>query len=134
MHRNDPEPSDKDILRTRQVSENNENVFSPPPPTPTTRIRRLTESQDKPNQGPTVFDQRKADHKKKWENGIPERTKITMFDLIYYNPSDGNRMSNSSSLRSSRAPSVGNANKMKVDFVPRFDIFKLMNFNFCEIL
>eukprot|EP00093_Oithona_nana_P009346 09346.XXX_223833_222253_1 [CDS] Oithona nana genome sequencing. len=29
-----------------------------------------------------------------------------MFDLIYYNPSDGNRMSNSSSLRSSRAPSV----------------------------
>ena len=60
VHRNDPEPSDKDILRTRQVSENNENVFSPPPPTPTTRIRRLTESQDKPNQGPTVFDQRKG--------------------------------------------------------------------------
>lgn len=94
----------KDILRLRQVSENHD-VFSPPPSTPT-RIRRLTESHDKPNFNSTVFDQRKADHKKKWENGIPERTKITMFDLIYYNPSDGNRMSNSSSLRSSRAPSV----------------------------
>jgi len=94
----------KDILRLRQVSENHD-VFSPPPSTPT-RTRRLTESHDKPNFNSTVFDQRKADHKKKWENGIPERTKITMFDLIYYNPSDGNRMSNSSSLRSSRAPSV----------------------------
>jgi hypothetical protein len=98
------EPANKDILRLRQVSENHD-VFSPPPSTPT-RIRRLTESHDKPNFNSTVFDQRKADHKKKWENGIPERTKITMFDLIYYNPSDGNRMSNSSSLRSSRAPSV----------------------------
>ena len=55
---------------------------------------------------PTVFDQRKADHKKKFNDGIPERTKLTMFDLIYYNPADGNRMSNSTSLRSSRAPSV----------------------------
>ena len=48
---------------------------------------------------PTVFDQRKADHKKKFNDGIPERTKLTMFDLIYYNPSDGNRMSTSTSLR-----------------------------------
>ena len=55
---------------------------------------------------PTVFDQRKADHKKKFNDGIPERTKLTMFDLIYYNPSDGNRMSTSTSVRSSRAPSI----------------------------
>ncbi len=47
----------------------------------------------------SVFDKRKADHKKKFNNGIPERNKMTMFDLIYYNPSDGSRMSNSSSRR-----------------------------------
>ncbi len=105
-------PIPSPVLRTRQLSgPGQEQPFSPPPPT---RTRRLTESRDSiclapgtPAPGPTVFDQRKADHKKKFVDGIPERTKITMFDLIYYNPSDGNRMSNSSSRRSSRAPSVG---------------------------
>ncbi len=47
----------------------------------------------------SVFNKRKADHKKKFNNGIPERSKMTVFDLIYYNPSDGSRMSNSSSRR-----------------------------------
>ena len=96
------------ILRTRQNSENlPTEVFSPP--SQVSRTRRITESStaaEKPSLPPTVFDQRKADHKKKFVEGVPERTRITMFDLIYYNPSDGNRMSNSSSLRSSRAPSV----------------------------
>ena len=91
------------ILRTRQNSENLPEVFSPPQ---VPRSRKITESSEKPSLPPTVFGQRKADHKKKFDEGVPERTRITMFDLIYYNPSDGNRMSNSSSLRSSRAPSV----------------------------
>ena len=91
------------ILRTRQNSENLPEVFSPPQ---VPRTRKITESSEKPSLPPTVFDQRKSDHKKKFGDGVPERTRITMFDLIYYNPSDGNRMSNSSSLRSSRAPSV----------------------------
>ena len=96
------------ILRTRQNSENlpSSEVFSPP--SQVSRTRKITESSsaEKALLPPTVFDQRKADHKKKFVEGVPERTRITMFDLIYYNPSDGNRMSNSSSLRSSRAPSV----------------------------
>ena len=83
-------------------------VFSPPQ-VPSSRTRKMTESSEKPGLPPTVFDQRKADHKKKFVEGAPERTRITMFDLIYYNPSDGNRMSNSSSLRSSRAASVDGA-------------------------
>ncbi len=47
----------------------------------------------------SVFNKRKADHKRKFNNGVPERDKMTMFDLIYYNPSDGSRMSTSSSRR-----------------------------------
>jgi len=83
------------------------------------RLSRLssTETQqgaEKISQEPTVFDKRKADHKKKFTQGPPERTKITMFDLIYYNPNGGSRMSTdtsaepspSSSARTSRANSV----------------------------
>ena len=84
--------------------------------------RRLTESKDAPSQhlGPTVFDVRKADHKKKFAKDVPERKSITMFDLIYYNPSSGDRMtptgssgastpSKSGSKRSSRANSNADA-------------------------
>ena len=80
--------------------------------------RRLTESKETPFQqlGPTVFDVRKADHKKKFAKDVPERKQIKMFDLIYYNPSTGDRMtptgssgastpSKSGSIRSSRANS-----------------------------
>ena len=85
--------------------------------------RRLTETKDAPltQLGPTVFDVRKADHKKKFAKDVPERKKITMFDLIYYNPSTGDRMTPTgssgastpskcgSSLRSSRANSNADA-------------------------
>ncbi len=54
----------------------------------------------------SVYDRRKADHKRKFNAGVPERKKMTMFDLIYYNPSEGARMSNSSSRRASRASSI----------------------------
>jgi len=50
----------------------------------------------------SVFDKRRALHKRKFNEGVPDRQKMTMFDLIYYNP-EGNRMSNSSSRRTSRA-------------------------------
>ena len=70
--------------------------------------------------GPTVFDVRKADHKKKFAKDVPERKRITMFDLIYYNPSTGDRMtptgssgastpSKCGSIRSSRANSTADA-------------------------
>jgi len=36
---------------------------------------------------------RKIDHKRKFMNGVPERSAMTMFDLIYYNPANGHRMS-----------------------------------------
>ena len=44
-----------------------------------------------------MYDKRKAEHKHKFNAGVPERKRMTMFDLIYYNPSEGHRMSNSSS-------------------------------------
>merc|ERR1719188_1904459 len=47
-----------------------------------------------------------AEHKHKFNAGVPERKRMTMFDLIYYNPSEGQRMSNSSSRRTSRTSSV----------------------------
>lgn len=50
------------------------------------RQRRITEARDSieslENRDPTVFEIRKADHKKKFTTGIPERTQITMFDLV----------------------------------------------------
>ena len=70
-------------------------------PSPTKR--RLTvaggESGSKDGLPATVFNRRKSDHKKKFSGGVPERGKMTMFDLIYYNPEEGHRMSNSSSRR-----------------------------------
>jgi len=39
------------------------------------------------------FMRRKLDHKKKFMRGVPERGSMTMFDLIYYNPEYGQRMS-----------------------------------------
>ena len=96
-------------MRTRKISEHNvpaELLDNLPP-----RTRKLTDTSsvtsEKPAKTPTVYNQRRADHLKKFKEieGIPERKKLTMFDLIYYNPSDGNKMSNPSSLRSSRAPS-----------------------------
>ena len=53
-----------------------------------------------------MYDKRKAEHKHKFNAGVPERKRMTMFDLIYYNPSEGHRMSNSSSRRNSRTSSV----------------------------
>jgi len=123
-------------LALRQFSENSttgtalSEVLSPPPPPPASlpitpnRTRKLTETSITSmaeklalTANPTVFDQRKADHKKKFNDGIPERTKLTMFDLIYYNPSDGNRMSTSNSLRSSRAPSVDDRGRENEDAI-----------------
>ncbi|TRY74874.1 hypothetical protein TCAL_07132 [Tigriopus californicus] len=53
----------------------------------------------------SVFHRRRADHKRKFTQGVPERGQMTMFDLIYYNPQHGSRMSTSSSRRTSRASS-----------------------------
>jgi len=39
------------------------------------------------------FMRRKLDHKRKFMRGVPERGSMTMFDLIYYNPEHGQRMS-----------------------------------------
>jgi len=36
---------------------------------------------------------RKLDHKRKFMKGVPDRSAMTMFDLIYYNPDNGTRMS-----------------------------------------
>lgn len=68
--------------------------------------RRATDTKEPVNHHPaSVFHRRRADHKKKFTQGVPERGQMTMFDLIYYNPQNGSRMSTSSSRRTSRASS-----------------------------
>ena len=39
------------------------------------------------------FIRRKQEYKRRFLEGVPERSKMTMFDLIYYNPENGPRMS-----------------------------------------
>ena len=78
------------------------------------RVRRLTESSNATYvEDATVFDKRKADHKRKFLNGVPSRSKMTIFDFIYHNPSDGSRMastaSNASSRRNSRNSSCSSS-------------------------
>ena len=52
------------------------------------RPRRITEAQESladglENLDPTIFESRKADHKRRLtQSGIPERTNMTMFDLV----------------------------------------------------
>jgi hypothetical protein len=92
------------------------NFMHSPPPRPIGRQRRLTETSNgrtvelmgcsQVTTSSSVYDRRKADHKRKFNAGVPERKRMTMFDLIYYNPTEGTRMSNSSSRRGSRASSV----------------------------
>jgi len=72
--------SDSPILRKA--------ISSPKP----ARIRRTTESRSTLGDR-SQFLRRKLDHKRKFSGGVPERGSLTMFDLIYYNPSHGQRMS-----------------------------------------
>ena len=51
------------------------------------RIRRTTESSRSTIGDRSQFLRRKLDHKKKFSGGVPDRGNLTMFDLIYYNPS-----------------------------------------------
>ena len=75
-----PGPGDSPILRAA--------ITTPRP----ARIRRTTESRSTLGDR-TQFQRRKMDHKKKFSGGVPERGNLTMFDLIYYNPTYGQRMS-----------------------------------------
>ena len=56
------------------------------------RARRLTGPKSV-EKSVSQFMRRKADHRKKFQKGVPERGSMTMFDLIYYNPEHGHRMS-----------------------------------------
>ena len=70
------------------------------------RTRKLSETSAQSVS--TLYRERKANHKAKFKemgDEIPERTKLTMFDLIYYNPTDGKKMSNPATRKSSRMPS-----------------------------
>lgn len=58
------------------------------------RVRKLTESKSATQDlERSKFMRRKMDHKKKFMRGVPDRGSMTMFDLIYYNPEHGPRMS-----------------------------------------
>jgi hypothetical protein len=39
-----------------------------------------------------AYIRRKAEHRRRFMGGVPERGRMTMFDLIYYNPENGSRM------------------------------------------
>lgn len=108
--------SPKEPLRTRKLSENNcqlqaETVDNSREKLTNSRTRKLSESSVQSVS--TVYKERKANHLKKFKemkpDEIPEQTKLTMFDLIYYNPTNGSKMSNPSSRRTSRAPSPDRA-------------------------
>merc|ERR1719397_145182 len=55
------------------------------------RVRRGTESEMVKER--SQFMRRKQEHKRRFLKGVPERGRMTMFDLIYYNPENGPRMS-----------------------------------------
>jgi len=55
------------------------------------RVRRGTESEMTKER--SQFMRRKQEHKRRFLKGVPERGRMTMFDLIYYNPENGPRMS-----------------------------------------
>ena len=74
------QPPDSPILRSA--------ILTPKP----ARVRRTTESRSTFGDR-NQFHNRKQVHKAKFSKGVPERTNLTMFDLIYYNPQDGKRMS-----------------------------------------
>ena len=55
------------------------------------RVRRGTECEMVKER--SQFMRRKQEHKRRFLKGVPERGRMTMFDLIYYNPENGPRMS-----------------------------------------
>merc|ERR1719318_1397627 len=65
-------------------------ISAPMSPKPA-RIRKNTEGRSVGER--SQFMRRKLDHKRKFMRGVPERGSLTMFDLIYYNPEYGQRMS-----------------------------------------
>eukprot|EP00092_Neocalanus_flemingeri_P040786 GFUD01044402.1.p1 GENE.GFUD01044402.1~~GFUD01044402.1.p1 ORF type:complete len:880 (+),score=305.46 GFUD01044402.1:604-3243(+) len=67
-----------------------EAVTAPIAPKPA-RVRKITEGRSVGER--SQFMRRKLDHKRKFMRGVPERGSMTMFDLIYYNPEYGQRMS-----------------------------------------
>jgi len=67
-----------------------EAISAPLTPKPA-RVRRITEGRSVGER--SQFMRRKLDHKRKFLRGVPERGSLTMFDLIYYNPEYGQRMS-----------------------------------------
>ena len=64
-----------------------ESLLQPAP----ARVRRVTETRGEKER--SQFMRRKQEHKKRFLRGVPERGNMTMFDLIYYNPEHGQRMS-----------------------------------------
>lgn len=56
------------------------------------RVRRTTDSRSTLGER-TQFHNRRKDHKARFSKGVPDRNNLTMFDLIYYNPMHGQRMS-----------------------------------------
>jgi len=64
-----------------------ESLLQPAP----ARVRRTTETRGEKER--SQFMRRKQEHKKRFLRGVPERGNMTMFDLIYYNPEHGQRMS-----------------------------------------
>jgi hypothetical protein len=72
--------------RNRKLSE----PSSPPAP----RHRRVS-GRPPAAGGASAHIRRKAEHRKRFVGGVPERRSMTMFDLIYYNPENGSRMQQS---------------------------------------
>ncbi|QQP32561.1 Uncharacterized protein FKW44_024091, partial [Caligus rogercresseyi] len=73
------------------------------------RHRTLSEASSSSLIAQEVFDQRKADHKKRFVKGVPERSSMTVFDFIFHNPSEGQKMTVEEDGPSSSSPSIRNS-------------------------
>jgi hypothetical protein len=69
--------------------------LSEPSSPPATRHRRVSGRPPPAGGAASAHIRRKAEHRKRFVGGVPERRSMTMFDLIYYNPENGSRMQQS---------------------------------------
>jgi len=81
-------PSTPTTAPAQPIASNSEQGVNSPKPA---RIRRVTETRNEREK--SQFMKRKQEHKRRFMRGVPERGNMTMFDLIYYNPENGPRMS-----------------------------------------
>jgi hypothetical protein len=89
IHSTSGSASSGDESRGQTTVENGHDILSPVQKPRTRRISESRQPLDKFNLG---LKRRKVESKRRFSQGVPGRHKMTMFDLIYYNPDNGTEM------------------------------------------